>query len=115
MNNRIPVVKGRTTKLEATLSCEVEIDFDNAPVILTIKRRISDADSDAIVRLSIGAGIERDSEEDGRYVITIPKEKTAELEPDGVYYWDLVLTNGDDEFELDSGFIEVRAPVSVEV
>lgn len=113
MNNRIPVVKGRTAKLEATLSCELDIDFDTAEVIFSLKERISDPDNEAICRLTIGAGVTLDTEEDGRYIIHVPIENVMEtLEPDRVYYWDLVLKVGDDVYELDSGFFEVRSPVT---
>jgi hypothetical protein len=115
VNNRIQVVKGRTVALEATLSCEVEIPFDTAAVTFTLKERISDDDASALWRGTIGDGIERDAEEEGRYVIKVPAEVSAELEADGVYFWDLVLKDGDDEWELDSGSFEVRAPVSVAV
>lgn len=113
MNNRIPVVIGRTAKLEATLSCELDIDFDTAEVIFSLKERISDPDNEAICRLTIGSGITRDTEEEGRYIIHVPQATMATLEPDRVYYWDLVLKDGTDVYELDSGFFEGRAPVTI--
>lgn len=92
------------------MSCEVDIDFDSAEVIFTLKERLNDSES--VAQLTIDNGITRDLQEAGRYVIKLPDAVTAGLEPDRVYYWDLVLRVGADSYELDSGFIETREPVN---
>lgn len=103
---RLAMVRGDTRAFTVTLTDESDapLDLTDLSLAFTAKRRHGDADDDAVIRKTIGVGIEVTDAEGGEATITIDPADTRDLTNLRTLVWDLQVESADGT--------DVRTPLS---